>query len=735
MATLPQWIDARVIQKIATEAEWNAITLVPYKGEVCLVGDSGGKVVNIKIGDGINTFPSLNYMFDSIQQNVGYIAIESNALPTPLDDVAWGMVTGGTYTFGGSDVFTVPDGHWGIANYSSGAWSLVDMGELPEVQGVDNINPEGESIPKEKAVAKYAPSKQEVGILSIPQGENIIKKYTEGDKQDTSLFDINVFYNKADGVKGTGNDFIATKDLVPVLGGYDYEYRFQIYGSAGICFFDENGIFVNSIGTTQTPWPVLEDVISLDPSIRYMGVTFSKGLDITGLYFRPTETIDVTTDNVFILTADGVRKKEVVDTISTNGEKVVNEKAVRNYTPSYEDLGIKVFKENDDIFQIWREGRLVDDETAFEQNMFLDKRTGLKGVSAGFVIANDIEVKGGQVYSYKFWLSGFACVGFFDANGVMVQQVSTTNSGTTVLEGDITLNPSVVSMSASIPKNQSVINQLVFQTLSDYTIVEAKIFNPADSGDSNSIAKNSGNAGASGDSTTAFSVYPDTVKGLLGYNYLNFGIGGTRMSAYPLANFEELSFYKIADAIASSDMSPVVTALNNLISGTSDPLTIERYTRARDNFANTDFATLDLFTIYFGTNDYNSSVPIGSVSLANKDTSTIVGALNYGIEKLQTAYPQMKLLVITPTHRYLGTALQYDSDTYTNSTGDSLLQVCNAIEQMANLNHIPCKNMYKEAYFNKYNHAIYFTDNVHFNTVGGTLQGRVIASFIKSNLF
>lgn len=145
MATLPQWIEARVIQKIATEAEWNEITLVPYKGEVCLVGDSGGKVVNIKIGDGINTFPNLDYMFDSIQQNVGYIAIESNALPTPEGDVAWGMVTDGTYTFGGSDVFTVPDGHWGIANYSSGAWSLMDMGELPSPE-VSNNTGKSESI-------------------------------------------------------------------------------------------------------------------------------------------------------------------------------------------------------------------------------------------------------------------------------------------------------------------------------------------------------------------------------------------------------------------------------------------------------------------------------------------------------------------------------------------------------------------------------------------------------------
>lgn len=139
MATLPQWIEARVIQKIATEAEWNAITLVPYKGEFCIVGDNSGKVYNIKVGDGVNTFPNLDYMFDSIQQNVGYIAIESNALPTPEGDVAWGMVTGGTYTFGGDDAFTVPDGHWGIANYSSGAWSFVDMGDLPEYEATGTI--------------------------------------------------------------------------------------------------------------------------------------------------------------------------------------------------------------------------------------------------------------------------------------------------------------------------------------------------------------------------------------------------------------------------------------------------------------------------------------------------------------------------------------------------------------------------------------------------------------------
>ena len=42
-----------------------------------------------------------------------------------------------------------------VWNDDSESWSLVDMGELPQTEGVDVMNPTGEAIPKERAVAGY----------------------------------------------------------------------------------------------------------------------------------------------------------------------------------------------------------------------------------------------------------------------------------------------------------------------------------------------------------------------------------------------------------------------------------------------------------------------------------------------------------------------------------------------------------------------------------------------------
>ena len=56
-------IEARVIQKIATEAEWLQTTLPLYKGEIALVR-SGDRVVNMKVGNGTSKFSELNYVYN-----------------------------------------------------------------------------------------------------------------------------------------------------------------------------------------------------------------------------------------------------------------------------------------------------------------------------------------------------------------------------------------------------------------------------------------------------------------------------------------------------------------------------------------------------------------------------------------------------------------------------------------------------------------------------------------------
>ena len=64
MPTTYQILLARVKQKIATEADWLALstTLGPiFEGEQCFVYDVSGNPVNFKIGDGVSTFAQLPY--------------------------------------------------------------------------------------------------------------------------------------------------------------------------------------------------------------------------------------------------------------------------------------------------------------------------------------------------------------------------------------------------------------------------------------------------------------------------------------------------------------------------------------------------------------------------------------------------------------------------------------------------------------------------------------------------
>lgn len=177
-------IEARVIQKIATPEQWRTIDYTPYKGEFLIVGDASGKVTNIKVGDGSNDFDGLEYMFDSIQQNANYIPVSGYALPTPEADSGFTMLVEGDYTFGGNPAFTVTEGNFGIASWDGSAWSLEGMGELPQVQGTNVLDPDGEGIPKEKAVADYALEK--TSPRALPYGF----EYIENDRPDLVEADI-----------------------------------------------------------------------------------------------------------------------------------------------------------------------------------------------------------------------------------------------------------------------------------------------------------------------------------------------------------------------------------------------------------------------------------------------------------------------------------------------------------------------------------------------------------------
>lgn len=126
-----QIIEARVKQKKDTLPNWEANTMILLDGEQAFVVNGSGQPINFKIGDGTKTFSELPFWIQYDQ--AAFIPVSGLALPTPTQPVGYSILGEGTYTHS-SGGFTVPSGHWGVANWDGSAWSFSDMGALPAQQ-------------------------------------------------------------------------------------------------------------------------------------------------------------------------------------------------------------------------------------------------------------------------------------------------------------------------------------------------------------------------------------------------------------------------------------------------------------------------------------------------------------------------------------------------------------------------------------------------------------------------
>lgn len=235
-----------------------------------------------------------------------------------------------------------------------------------------------------------------------------------------------------------------------------------------------------------------------------------------------------------------------------------------------------------------------------------------------------------------------------------------------------------------------------------------------------------------GDSVTEFGDYPEQMATIIGATTYKVGFGGCRMGSRDISTeagnaYNELSMYKLSEAIKNSDFAAATAAVEYLKNNESDDNTV-----ALNVLKSIDFSAIDFVTIFYGSNDWTSGYnTIGAENSA--DPKDIRGAVNIIVNNLMTKYPNLKILFITPTHRFFGGAgSAYDSDTTPNALGVYLSEFCNAIEESANYNHLPCLNMYREGGLNKYNHKLLFEDGAHPNNPGHTYLARKFSAYLQS---
>lgn len=108
------YLQARVIQKVATTEEWQDINLDPLiDGELYLYRDVDGKPRNFKIGDGVNQPRDIPYFFDASIRVPFFGTATPSSVPSPATgDGFWIATEAGTYTNYGGVV--LPSNSFGI---------------------------------------------------------------------------------------------------------------------------------------------------------------------------------------------------------------------------------------------------------------------------------------------------------------------------------------------------------------------------------------------------------------------------------------------------------------------------------------------------------------------------------------------------------------------------------------------------------------------------------------------
>lgn len=216
--------------------------------------------------------------------------------------------------------------------------------------------------------------------------------------------------------------------------------------------------------------------------------------------------------------------------------------------------------------------------------------------------------------------------------------------------------------------------------------------------------------------------YPSIIAEKTGMTVVNGGFGGCRMAQHPSAEYNAFSMYSLANSIASSDWSVQDAAVGSVESMNA----VEHLSALKA----IDWSTVDIVTILYGTNDFTGGVPI-EYDGEPLVTSSYKGALRQSIEAIMTAYPNIRVVLVTPIYRYWsvdGSTVDSDSYALGQENGVKLTDFVDAVVDVADEYKIPVFNLYNTLGINKINRTRFLSDGTHPSSDGIERIGEKIAA-------
>lgn len=221
---------------------------------------------------------------------------------------------------------------------------------------------------------------------------------------------------------------------------------------------------------------------------------------------------------------------------------------------------------------------------------------------------------------------------------------------------------------------------------------------------------------------------PDIVAGQLETTAMNGAFGGTTMSLQNRENrdsyfYDALSFSWLAQAVAAEDF------------GTQQTIRTKDYPTRNfrdivDELDSVDYSSIKTVIISFGMNDYTTGSPIAN-AFDPEDPYTMEGAMRTGIKLLRQAYPDLRIIFISPTYCWFTETTCETSD----YGGGYLEEYVEALRRVA----AECGVEFLDLYHDYYPHEqsqdwqIYTADGTHPNEAGRQKIAQTLITYLQKN--
>lgn len=215
--------------------------------------------------------------------------------------------------------------------------------------------------------------------------------------------------------------------------------------------------------------------------------------------------------------------------------------------------------------------------------------------------------------------------------------------------------------------------------------------------------------------------YPSFLAERLGATAYNVGFSGGRMSNRG-NEYDFFSMVGIVDAIIANDFTS---------QDSNDGLN-SNWKEKLETLKGIDFSDIDIVTIFYGTNDYNSTVGSLDNELDLFDTTTVLGAARYAIRELQQTFPHLMIVLCSTTWRTNGEGFADDEEV--GRIGVTMSELVEGLKSVSDYHHVPFIDMYNGLGINRYNFEEYLLDGLHPNPKGRKLIGGRMASQLLANI-